>query len=157
MGKAGPVSRLSLAAAVYTLPGKGASISRSPCRGAGRMTIFTSTRKTGGTGMNSFKDREKGFENKFAHDQEMQFKAMSRANKLVGLWAAGLLGKQGDEASAYAIEVVKADFEEAGHEDVYRKLAKDLGDKADETTIRSMMAESLRQAKEQLMTEVPSS
>ena len=107
--------------------------------------------------MNSFKDREKGFENKFAHDQEMQFRAIARAHKLVGLWAAEILGKRGDEATSYAIEVVKADFEEPGHEDVFRKLSRDLGDKADEATIRSMMAESLVRAKEQIMTELPGS
>jgi len=105
--------------------------------------------------MTSFKDREKGFENKYAHDQEMQFKAVARANKLVGLWAAELLGKRGEEANSYAIDVVKADFEEAGHEDVFRKLSADLKDRADEATIRAKMAESLGLAKEQLMTELP--
>ena len=107
--------------------------------------------------MNSFKDREKGFENKFAHDQEMQFRAVARAHKLVGLWAAELLGKRGDEAASYAIEVVKSDFEEAGQEDVVRKLSRDLGDKVDEATIRTKMAESLQLAKVQLMTELPGS
>lgn len=105
--------------------------------------------------MNSFKDREKGFENKFAHDEEMQFKAIARRNKLLGLWAAELLGKNGAEAEAYAMEVVYADFEEAGHEDVYRKLAGDLGDKVDEATIRARMQELLGSAKTQLMTELP--
>jgi len=105
--------------------------------------------------MNSFKDREKGFENKFAHDQEMQFRAIARGNKLLGLWAAELLGKSGADAEAYALEVVRADFEEAGHEDVYRKVAGDLGDLADEATIRSKMVEALAEAKVQLMTETP--
>jgi hypothetical protein len=82
-----------------------------------------------GSPMTTFDDRENAFENKFAHDQEMQFKAEARRNKLLGLWAAELLGKTGDEADAYAIEVVKADFEEAGHEDVMRKVAGDLGDR----------------------------
>ncbi len=68
--------------------------------------------------MTTFDDRENAFENKFAHDAEMQFRAEARRNKLVGLWAAGLLGKSGDDAAAYAKEVVLADFEEAGHEDV---------------------------------------
>ncbi|NBD29632.1 MAG: DUF1476 family protein [Alphaproteobacteria bacterium] len=104
--------------------------------------------------MSTFDDRENAFENKFAHDAEMQFKAEARRNKLVGLWAAELLGKSGDDAEAYAREVVKADFEEAGHEDVYRKLAGDLGDKADEATIRAKMAECLKEAKAQIVSEV---
>lgn len=104
--------------------------------------------------MSTFDDRETAFENKFAHDAEMQFKAEARGNKLVGLWAAGLLGKEGEDAKAYATEVVKSDFEEAGHEDVYRKLSGDLGDKADEATIRAKMAECLATAKAQIMSEV---
>lgn len=103
--------------------------------------------------MSTFDDRENAFENKFAHDSEMQFKADARRNKLVGLWAAELLGKTGDEAAEYAKEVVKADFEEAGHEDVFRKLAGDLGDKADETTIRAKMDECMAIAKDQVMKE----
>lgn len=103
--------------------------------------------------MSTFDDRENAFENKFAHDAEMQFKADARRNKLVGLWAAGLMGKDGDAATEYAKEVIKADFEEAGHEDVYRKLAGDLGDKADEATIRAKMAECMAEAKAQLMSE----
>jgi hypothetical protein len=101
--------------------------------------------------MTTFNDREKAFENKFAHDSEMQFKAEARRNKLLGLWAAGLLGKTGDDASAYAIEVVKSDFEEAGEEDVYRKVSGDLGDRAEESTIRAKMAELMVEAKAQLM------
>ena len=104
--------------------------------------------------MTTFDDRENAFENKFAHDAEMQFKAEARRNKLLGLWAADLMGKSGDEADDYAKEVVRADFEEAGDEDVYRKVAGDLGDKADETTIRTKMAELLAEAKAQLMTEL---
>ena len=101
--------------------------------------------------MSGFDDRENAFENKFAHDAEMQFKAEARRNKLVGLWAAELMGK--DDPAAYAEEVIKADFEEAGHEDVYRKLSGDLGDLADEATIRAKMAECMVQAKAQLMDE----
>ena len=104
--------------------------------------------------MTTFDDRESTFESKFAHDAEMQFKAEARRNKLLGLWAADLMGKSGDDALAYAGEVIRADFEEAGDEDVYRKLAGDLGDKADEDTIRSKMREMLAQAKAQLMDEV---
>ncbi|MBS8228129.1 DUF1476 domain-containing protein [Vannielia litorea] len=103
--------------------------------------------------MSTFDDRENAFENKFAHDAEMQFKAEARRNKLLGLWAAGLLGKAGDEALDYAKEVVKADFEEAGDEDVYRKVAGDLGDKADEATIRAQMKALMAEAKAQLMEE----
>ena len=103
--------------------------------------------------MSSFDDRENAFENKFAHDAQMQFKAEARRNKLVGLWAAGLLGKSGDAADAYAKEVIKSDFEEAGDDDVVRKLAGDLGDAADEATIRAKMAEMMAEAKAQLMNE----
>ncbi len=104
--------------------------------------------------MSSFDDRENAFENKFAHDAEMQFKAEARRNKLLGLWAAELMGKSSDDADAYAKEVIKADFEEAGDDDVYRKIAGDLGDKADEAAIRSKMAELLAEAKAQLMNEL---
>ena len=103
--------------------------------------------------MDSFKDREAAFENKFAHDEEMQFKAFARRNKLIGLWAAGVLGKSGAEAESYAMECVYADFEEAGHEDVYRKLAADLEGKADEATIRSKMNDLLGAAKAQMVEE----
>lgn len=104
--------------------------------------------------MSTFDERESAFENKFAHDEEMKFKAANRANKLLGLWAAELLGKSGDEADAYAIEVIKSDFEEAGHEDVVRKVAADLGDIADADTIRAKLAELTPLAKEQVMNEV---
>lgn len=104
--------------------------------------------------MSTFEDRENAFENKFAHDAEMQFKAQARRNKLLGLWAAELLGKSGDSADAYAMEVVKSDFEESGDEDVYRKVAGDLGDKAEETTIRGKMTELLAVAKDQILNEV---
>ena len=103
--------------------------------------------------MTTFDDREQAFENKFAHDAEMQFKAGARRNKLLGLWAAGLLGKSADAAATYAKDVVAADFEEAGDEDVYRKIAGDLGGLADEVTIRSKMAELLAEAKRQIMSE----
>ena len=101
--------------------------------------------------MTTFEDRENAFETKYAHDAEMQFKAEARRNKLLGLWAAGLMGQ--DEAAAvdYAREVVKSDFEEAGDEDVYRKVSGDLGDLADEATIRAKMAELLIEAQAQIM------
>ncbi|MCY4306313.1 MAG: DUF1476 domain-containing protein [Aestuariivita sp.] len=103
--------------------------------------------------MTTFDDRKTGFENKFAHDAQLQFKVEARRNKLLGLWVAELLGKSDDEAEDYAKEVIKADFEEAGDEDVYRKLATDLGEKANETTIRSKMDEMLTLAKSQVLSE----
>lgn len=103
--------------------------------------------------MTTFDDRENAFEAKFAHDGEMQFKAEARRNKLLGLWAAGLMGKSGDDAAAYAMEVVSADFEEAGTEDVVRKVAGDLQGKAGADEIRAKMAELLPVAKAQLMDE----
>jgi len=104
--------------------------------------------------MTTFDDRENAFEAKFAHDAEMQFKAEARRNKLLGLWAADLMGKSGDDAEDYAKEVVRADFEEAGDEDVYRKVAGDLGDKADEAAIRAKMTELMATAKSQLIAEI---
>jgi len=101
----------------------------------------------------SFKDREKGFENKFARDLELQFRANARRNRLLGHWAAQLLGKSGDDEVRYALDVVKADFQEAGHEDVFRKLKEDLGGRADDATIRAKAAEYLEVAKSQLMDE----
>lgn len=101
--------------------------------------------------MSTFHDRERAFEAKFAHDSEMQFKAVARRNKKLGLWAAGLLGRSGQAAEEYAMEVIRADFEEAGHEDVFRKVAADLGNLADEPTIRARMDEFLAQAKAEIM------
>ncbi|NRB03539.1 MAG: DUF1476 domain-containing protein [Rhodobacteraceae bacterium] len=103
--------------------------------------------------MSTFEDRKDAFESKYAHDAQMQFKAEARRNKLLGLWAAELLGKSGDDADAYAKEVIASDFEEAGDEDVYRKLAGDLGDKAGEAEIRAKMAELMGTAKAQIMDE----
>lgn len=103
--------------------------------------------------MTTFDDRENAFENKFAHDEELKFRAEARRNKLLGLWAAGLMGKSGDAAASYAKDVVAEDFSEAGDEDVYRKVAKDLGALADETTIRTRMIELMVEAKRQIMEE----
>ncbi len=104
--------------------------------------------------MSTFDDRENAFESKFAHDAEMQFKAEARRNKLLGLWAAELMGKTGEDANAYAKDVIKSDFEEAGDEDVYRKVSGDLGDKASEETIREKMRSLMVEAKAQLMDEI---
>ena len=92
--------------------------------------------------MTTFDDREHAFEAKFAHDEEMVFKAEARTNKKLGLWAAELLGKSDDEAEEYAKTVIIADFEEAGHEDVIRKVAADLEGKADADTIRAKRADT---------------
>ncbi|MDZ4096309.1 MAG: DUF1476 domain-containing protein [Paracoccaceae bacterium] len=104
--------------------------------------------------MTTFDDREHAFEAKFAHDADMQFRAEARRNKLLGLWAAELLGKSGQEAADYAMTVVKADFEEAGIEDVVRKVGTDLGPKSSAAMIRAKMAELLPIAKAQLMDEI---
>lgn len=102
--------------------------------------------------MTTFDDRENAFEAKFAHDEEMTFKAEARANKKLGLWAAEKLGKTGDDADAYAREVIKSDFEEAGHEDVVRKVTGDLNTvSADE--VRAKRAELLAIAKEEMVNE----
>ena len=103
--------------------------------------------------MASIDDRKKGFENKFAHDAELQFKVEARRNRLLGEWAAELLGKEGDEKSAYAKEVVKADFEEAGDDDVMRKVAGDLGEKVPAAEIRAKMDMLMEEAKLQIMKE----
>lgn len=104
--------------------------------------------------MTTFDEREHAFEAKFAHDEEMQFKAQARCNKLLGLWAAELMGLSGDAADEYAKTVVKADFEEAGHEDVVRKVAGDLGEKSSADAVRAKMAELMPVAKAQIMAEV---
>ena len=104
----------------------------------------------------SMKDREEAYENKFAHDAELRFKAEARRNKLLGLWAAEKLGKSGDEADAYAKEVIVADFEEAGDEDVFRKIRKDFDDAGVEQSddqIRRMMTELLATAVEQIQSQ----
>jgi hypothetical protein len=103
--------------------------------------------------MTTFDDRENAFENKYAHDEEMQFKAIARRNKMVGLWAAELMGKSGDVAEEYAKTVVLADFEEAGHEDVVRKLSGDLKGAASDDAIRDKMAELLPMAQHEILTE----
>lgn len=103
--------------------------------------------------MASMDERKDAFENKFAHDEELKFKAIARRNKLLGLWAAEKLGKTGADADAYAMEVVKADFEEAGDEDVYRKVRADFdaaGVQQSEHQIRRTMEELLIEAANQI-------
>lgn len=103
--------------------------------------------------MSNLRDRGDAFESKFAHDAEMQFKVESRRNRLLGMWAAGLLEKHGEEAVEYAREVIKSDFEEAGHEDVVRKLKSDLEGKVTEATIREQLEMMTLEAKRQLLEE----
>lgn len=107
--------------------------------------------------MTQFDNREKAFESKYAHDQELQFKVMARRNKLLGLWAAGEMGLTGDAAAQYAIEVVKSDFQEAGDEDVYRKVRADLDAKqvgVSEHRLRKEMDDLMAVAKQQIASEV---
>lgn len=99
--------------------------------------------------MTTFDKREEGFEKKFAHDEELRFKATARRNKLLGLWAAQKLGMSGADADAYAKEVVQADFEEVGEDDVFRKVRKDLDAKGVAVTdqdIKVRMVELMTQA-----------
>ena len=103
--------------------------------------------------MTTFDKREDGFEKKFAHDEELRFKATARRNRLLGQWAAEKMGISGDEAAAYAKEVVMADFEEAGDDDVFRKVRKDFdakGVEASDHQIRRTMIELMEKAIEQI-------
>lgn len=103
--------------------------------------------------MTTFDDRENAYEAKFAMDEELRFKAQARCNKLLGLWAAGLMGLEGSAAEDYAKSVVIADFEEAGTEDVVRKVTADLEGKVTSDEIRAKLAELLPVAKEEIMNE----
>ncbi|HEV7463159.1 MAG TPA: DUF1476 domain-containing protein [Methyloceanibacter sp.] len=106
--------------------------------------------------MASFEDREKGYERKFAHDEELKFKANARRNKLLGLWAAGLMGIKGDEAQAYAREVIMTDMELPGEDDVFRKIRRDFDAKGinqSDHQIRNKMADLMGEAVVQLETE----
>jgi hypothetical protein len=101
----------------------------------------------------TFDKREEGFEKQFAHDEELRFKATARRNKLLGLWVAEKLGKSGPDADAYAKEVVMADFEEAGDDDVVRKVRKDLDEKkiaVNDQDIKKTMVDLMAQAIEQI-------
>lgn len=103
--------------------------------------------------MTTFDKREEGFEKKFAHDEELRFKATARRNKLLGQWAAEKLGLSGADADAYAKEVVMADFEEAGDDDVFRKVRNDFDAKkiaVSDQDIRVAMNELLAKAVEQI-------
>ncbi|HWP26147.1 MAG TPA: DUF1476 domain-containing protein [Xanthobacteraceae bacterium] len=103
--------------------------------------------------MTTFDKREEGFEKKFAHDEELKFKATARRNKLLGLWAAEKLGLTGPAAEAYAKEVVAADFEEPGDDDVFRKIRNDFNAKGvtqSDHQIRRTMEQLMEQAIEQI-------
>jgi hypothetical protein len=104
--------------------------------------------------MTTFDNREKGFENKFAHDADLLFKITARRNKLVGQWAAEKMGLTPEETTAYATSVVQADFEEAGDEDVIRKLLGDLtsaGIDVDDAMIRAALENKMAEARRQFI------
>ena len=118
--------------------------------GIGASTAATDIKRQG---MTTFDKREEGFEKQFAHDEELKFKAMARRNKLLGLWAAEKCSLTSAEADAYAKEVVMADFEEAGDDDVFRKIRKDFDAKGvaqSDHQIRRTMEELLAKAVEQI-------
>ena len=104
--------------------------------------------------MTTFDDRERAFETKFAHDEDMKFRLVARRNRLLGTWAAGLMGLSEVETDAYAKDVVRADFEEAGDEDVIRKVLGDLtsaGVEIDEASIREQLGHKADEARRQLL------
>jgi hypothetical protein len=104
--------------------------------------------------MSTFDDRESAFENKFAHDEDMLFRVTARRNKLVGLWAAEQMKLTPEESDSYAKSVVQADFEEAGDEDVVRKLLGDLtsaGVETDDIAIRAMLDAKMVEARRQFI------
>jgi hypothetical protein len=106
--------------------------------------------------MAGFDERKKGQEAKFAHDAELRFRAEARRNRLLGVWAAEQMGLSGDQAREYAAEVVASDFEEAGDEDVFRKVSGDLkakGSAISEEEIRQKMAELVQTARDQILAE----
>ena len=101
--------------------------------------------------MNKFNEREKSFENKFAKDQELQFKVAARSNKYLGEWVSSKLGKTDEEKKNYIQEIIKADMEEAGSEDVLRKVKKDFAEASiniEDSKIRNQIEKALSSAKE---------
>ena len=104
--------------------------------------------------MTTFDDRERAFETKYAHDEELRFRVIARRNRLLGAWAARLMGLSEAESDAYAKDVIRADFEEAGEEDVVRKLLGDLtaaGIDIGDTQIREALAHKEAEARRQLI------
>ncbi|MBA3512194.1 DUF1476 domain-containing protein [Sphingomonas sp.] len=107
--------------------------------------------------MTTFDDRERAFETKFAHDEELRFRVIARRNRLLGAWAARLMGLSDAEADAYSKDVIRADFEEAGDEDVIRKLLGDLtaaGVDTDDSKIREAVAHKEAEARRQIMEQI---
>ena len=101
--------------------------------------------------MNNFNDREKGFERKFANDQEVEFKISAKRNKLLATWVANILKLNEEQKKIYITEVIKSDFQEAGHEDVFKKIKKDLeGKNIQDTEIRQKMSEFLETAQKEI-------
>jgi hypothetical protein len=101
--------------------------------------------------MNNFNDREKAFEKKFANDQEAEFKISARRNKLLGSWVADILKLDEEQKKNYITEVIKSDFQEAGDQDVFKKIKKDLeGKNIEDTDIRQKMSEFLESAKKEV-------
>ena len=101
--------------------------------------------------MNNFNDREKAFEKKFANDQEAEFKISAKRNKLLGTWVASILNLNEEQKKNYITEVIKSDFQEAGDEDVFKKIKKDLeGKNIQDTEIRQKMSEFLEAAKKEV-------
>ena len=101
--------------------------------------------------MNKFDDRKKGFEKKYAKDQELQFKVSARSNKYLGEWVSSLIGKNDEEKKNYIQEIIKADMEEAGSEDVFKKVKKDFKMASvgvEDSEIRNQMEKALSRAKE---------
>jgi len=104
--------------------------------------------------MTTFDDRERAFETKYAHDEELRFRVIARRNRLLGAWAARLMGLSDAEADAYAKDVIRADFEEAGEEDVIRKLLGDLtaaGVEISDLQIREALTHKEAEARRQLI------
>ncbi len=107
--------------------------------------------------MTTFDDRERAFESKYAHDEELRFRVIARSNRLLGGWAARLMGLSDAEADAYAKDVIRADFEEAGDEDVIRKLLGDLtaaGVETHDSKIREALAHKEAEARRQIMEQI---
>ena len=106
--------------------------------------------------MPQFDDRERAYEAKFAHDEEMQFRIVARRNRLIGEWAARKMGLSAEETASYAKDVVRADFESAGDDDVVRKVLGDLtsaGVESDEAQIREALGNKMIEARRQIMQE----
>jgi hypothetical protein len=130
-------------------------------RSKGRWTLFparpiSQPEQQKGLRMTQFDDRERAYEAKFAHDEEMQFRIVARRNRLIGEWAARKMGLSEEEMASYAKDVVRADFESAGDDDVVRKLLGDLtsaGVEVDESQIREALGHKLVEARRQIMQE----